>query len=119
MKYSVVIDEVDESFNGVMYDEGENELYDNMQNYFSGDDAYAFSKELEQYVKTWSSDSYIEGGTLYNPNGLTLGFTTEFSPEIENVVIQTVQKRVDEICAKYQNTSPIPLKFKVSVWDKE
>ena len=38
MKYSIVIDEVDESFDGVMYDEGENEQ-------ITGDSPTAFHRE--------------------------------------------------------------------------
>lgn len=119
MKYSIWINQDDSTFDGRMYDEGENELYDRMTEWFVSDDANAFSDELKQYVNMWSSKGWIEGGSLYNPNGLTLGFKTEFSPEIEDVVINTIQKKVDEICAKYQSTSPIPLEFDVYVHDKE
>ena len=114
MNISIEVWLEDTVFNGEMYGEGENELYDKYEEWMNSKDADRFIDTTTFFLKEWDSDVQVEGGTMMNPNGLIWYLHCKFSP----IMIKDVQSRLEDNLndvLRMTKNCPVPLEFRVYV----
>ena len=110
-RINMVLDET--VWNGRMYNDGEDPLYDKYNHWMNYESSSAdLISKITKYLKEWCDETEVEGGTLMHPNGIMWFFYVECPKEELNWVESALNRFVYKM-EKDRDFKSCPIELKL------